>query len=499
MTSRLTRIAFYTVVLVGAFLSLTKLQLGSFADDPGVGWHLQTGLGIAESGLVPHVDAFLSEGRPWVADQWLSDLGFSLLYAQGGWPILYALGIVLYLSVFFFVLFKGIRRLGYASSATLIGLLIVSKLSVIHFIFRPILISFLFFSIVFTWLIQLARSDSPKISLGEVLIGSVFFAFWTNLHPSFPMGIILLVLCTLSFVAEKFIGTNVRDSKVTHGILACVLMASLATLLNPYGFDLHESILFLSHNEFFMKLHQEWKPLQSVSAEGEVFRIVFGVIALGVFVFGRERLRISLFEFAAILMFASAALVSVRFVPYFAIVSAPSLVAVLHELRGGLIKRMTGGEPIPQHHRTRGEGALFLACSVMLISTAALFRVIPTYNGSFGPSQGVYPYGAVAFLKSMPGGSISVYNHPNWGGFMTLMGEGKIRPVLDDRNTLLGEIPYRGFLNALSPKGNWLDEARAYGASYTLFRKQDLKNRCNDNLIGPVVYEDDLALVTVSN
>ncbi len=496
MSSRLTRIALYVLVLLGAFFSLTQLQLSSFSDDPGVGWHLETGRFIFQTGTVPHSDPFLSVARPWISDQWLSDLLFYTVYAQSGWPILYALGIVLYLATFFFVLFKSARGAGYATSAVLLGLLLLSKLSVIHFIFRPVLFSFLLFSLLYAAVVRFARSESEfSISWIKVAFVTVFFALWANLHPSFPLGLLIIAVLACSFVVDKFLALADRPSLKTHTALLLLLASCIGTVLNPFGLELHRSIFALSGNEFFMGLHQEWKPLVMGSAEGELFLMVVGIIIVGLFVYGRQRLRVSTFEFFSTLLFAGSAVLSVRFVPYFAIVASPLLIAVLHETRTIVIEQLTGRSSNPQHGRTRGEGVLFLFSALFLISYTLLTRNVPTYAGHYGPSQSVYPFSALEFLLSRTEESIVVYNHPNWGGFITRYGSGKIRAVLDDRNTLLGETPYREFLESQAPRGNPQSIAKKYNANYVLLRVQDTDKQCTlDNRL-EIVYQDSLAVV----
>ena len=43
----------YLLLLVAAYTFLAVLSFDTFADDPGVGWHLADGLAIAVSGVIP--------------------------------------------------------------------------------------------------------------------------------------------------------------------------------------------------------------------------------------------------------------------------------------------------------------------------------------------------------------------------------------------------------------------------------------------------------------
>src|SRR4051812_33303020 len=84
-------VSFLDVVALLGFLSLVAVQMFRFADDPGVGWHLASGLQSISSHVIPRVDTFLaaSDPRPWISDQWLSDAFLAVLYEAGGFPYIY--------------------------------------------------------------------------------------------------------------------------------------------------------------------------------------------------------------------------------------------------------------------------------------------------------------------------------------------------------------------------------------------------------------------------
>ncbi|MFH1856275.1 MAG: hypothetical protein ABH836_03465, partial [Candidatus Omnitrophota bacterium] len=53
--------------------------------DPDMGWHIRNGQDILRWG-VPHGDLFsyTMPGYPWVAHEWLTDVGFYLIYSHWG-------------------------------------------------------------------------------------------------------------------------------------------------------------------------------------------------------------------------------------------------------------------------------------------------------------------------------------------------------------------------------------------------------------------------------
>src|SRR5437016_7329341 len=55
--------------------------------DPDTLWHVGVGRLILQTGSFPWVDhlSHTFEGHPWIAEQWLSQVIFALMYNVGGW------------------------------------------------------------------------------------------------------------------------------------------------------------------------------------------------------------------------------------------------------------------------------------------------------------------------------------------------------------------------------------------------------------------------------
>src|SRR5215472_18973978 len=107
-----------TLLVVVVFVSIFTYDLFR-PTDIDFWWHLRTGQLIAESGSVPRVDpfSFTAAGRPWVAHEWLWELGVFRLYRLGGYraAVLFS-GIIVTLADA--VLYGLLRRLGANEIAT---------------------------------------------------------------------------------------------------------------------------------------------------------------------------------------------------------------------------------------------------------------------------------------------------------------------------------------------------------------------------------------------
>src|SRR5205809_7710715 len=67
----------------------------SLLRDPDTLWHIAVGRRILETGSFPWVDdlSHTFAGHPWIANQWLSQIIYYLVYDAGGWRAVFATAI----------------------------------------------------------------------------------------------------------------------------------------------------------------------------------------------------------------------------------------------------------------------------------------------------------------------------------------------------------------------------------------------------------------------
>src|SRR5262245_23815299 len=100
------------LVVIAILLSIFTYDLAR-PTDIDFWWHLRTGRLIAESHEVPRVDpfSFTAAGRPWVAPDWLWELGVFRLYGIGGYRAAVLLS-ALIVTLAYAVLYRLLRHLG---------------------------------------------------------------------------------------------------------------------------------------------------------------------------------------------------------------------------------------------------------------------------------------------------------------------------------------------------------------------------------------------------
>lgn len=427
-------------------------------NDPGLGWHIRTGQLIASTRSIPYEDPFLWKARAWVSDQWLSDVALYFVYNLWGLK-----GLVVGLTIFFsavFLFFTPIlltkERAGLP--AALLGAFVSWKLVSVHFVVRPVVFSFLFFLILKVMLTRKIRGIPDLFCLGGL------FVVWANMHPSFILGLFLLGLYLASLVLDRFLEGGESASITDRGLMALII-STLSTLVNPYGYELHNSILKLGMSSYFMKLNQEWLPLTLREPEGQMLVFWLAVVVCTLFFFGRKKLGLTIFEFISTIIFSAAALYSVRYLPYAGI------------LLGGVVARVAcfGVSSVRRK-------MLYILLSGAIVAFCVAGVVLPAYlskrtvfseGANFEFSKERFPKDALDFILSRVQSETVVLNHPDIGGFLILMGKGLIRPVIDDRNTLNGEESYRYVLSAYAKKISLIEAMKRFNASYAIVPSGD--------------------------
>lgn len=318
---------FFLAVLVWLFLSSGAAGWEGLLADADVGWHIRTGDYILSHHAVPHVDlySFSKPGAPWYAWEWLSDVLDSGLHRMAGLKGIVLLAGVLIALYSVTLVRRMVRRDTHLFVALGVALLGVGGSSM-HFLARPHLMTLVLLS-VSVWMIEEDRKGpSSRIWLLVPLT-----AIWTNLHGGFLALIVVLGLATVGSAIEAFLGSGfgsastirdaVRYAKLT---LAC----AAASLVNPYGWNLHRHVLEYLRSDWIRNVIQEF---QSPVFRSENMLQFEALLLIGLIVAGAQFRRWKIVEGLWIVFWAHMALGSVRHAPVFIAVTAPILASQLSD------------------------------------------------------------------------------------------------------------------------------------------------------------------------
>lgn len=468
-------------LLITAVFSLCAVQLFSFASDPGLGWHLKAGEYFLQNGSLPAVD-FLSahtEGKTWLLDQWLADVIIAALFKIGGWVFLYLVFVLIYLATYFLIVYP--RLLSYGHSAVLASLvtLIAFKLGQIHFILRPVMFSFPFFAIIYFsgWHLWSAfKNETDPHWKVHAPICLLTFLIWANIHPTFVLGLVFLAMIIPAMFLEKLIsragGATLSPLSVALLITAC----SAVTFLNPYFYNLHESILWLGRSDFALNFYSEWQSPDFRGDEG-LYTLLPLLLLAGASYLSSEKNRMDAFTLLTLGFFFFMTVRAVRILPFWGIVASVPLIKAMYAASVSNIWqkkpfRLFGKSAarIELREQESYKGILSgILCTVLLLFFASQNRIF-LYSGSFGPGADKFPYGVLEPLKkeSESGKRIIVANHMAWGSFLNLYLPPNVKTLIDDRTSLHGDEFYYRFFKALRPDGNYQEYLKEMGADYLL-------------------------------
>lgn len=301
--------------------------------DRDAGWHIRTGEWILANGRVPTQDmfSFSKPGQAWYAWEWLADVLWSWLTAHGGLATL-TLFAALLLAVTYTLVFRLARRKANPVVALAVTMAAAGASSV-HWLARPHLFTLLF-TVLFLMALERVREGRTRIcGVPYLAILPAASVLWANLHGGFFVGTILIggycggELLRMAFApgAEKRV--KAWRSARNYGLSAFACLA--ASLVNPYGYHLHQHILRTFGESYLLDHILEYYSPNFHNPMAIFFEILLlAAIAASV----RSLFKGNFIQPLLIGAWAHAALISVRNVPIFCIVAAPAIATAADEL-----------------------------------------------------------------------------------------------------------------------------------------------------------------------
>ena len=300
------------VLFVGGYGWITLLVDG----DTGV--HIRTGDFILASHSAPVHDPFTYSvpDKPWFAWEWLSDVVFAVAWRLAGLKgVVLLSGTVVCLAIT--ILFRHmIWRDAGVHIALGISLLVAGALR-FHMLARPHIFTTLL-TVVTLWMLD---RDWVKPSKAVWLLVPTA-VLWVNLHG----GFLVLILSLATFTAAAVLARQPQHAW-RYGSLTAA--GTVATLLNPYGWRLHLHLWSYLRSDWLVKSIDEFKSPEFRSDAMFMFEILMflGLIFVVKLIYARQYPDVLL-----ILSWAHAALLSVRHVTIYAIVSGPPVAQQLETL-----------------------------------------------------------------------------------------------------------------------------------------------------------------------
>jgi len=497
----------FFVALLGV-LVLTPLSV-RLLGDADIGWHIRSGQQIAATHAVPRVDSFSStmEGKRWFAWEWLYDLVVGRLEAHFGLN-----GVVWLTAVVIAAVFASLFRLLLARGANVVvGLLLVLLAlwaSTIHLLARPHVVSWLFTLVWFVILDSSERDSSEQAGFATNMKRGgrwlwtlpLLMLVWVNVHGGFLLGFVLwgifLLGAAWSWVRAK--DNRIEDvlGKIAAGKrlrkLAWVgLLSGAASLVNPYGWNLHRHAFSYLSNRFLMDHIDEF---QSPNFHGLAQKCFLALLLITVAVLAMRGRDLRMSQGLTVLFAVYAGLYASRNIP----ISSILLVMVVGPLvpasgmARGFLQRMSAVE-------TTLHGHVWPVVAVMVTLAIA---------GNGGRVGSSLVMDAHFDSKRMPVEAVNylernevrgpVLSPDYWGGYLIYRLYPKTRVVVDDRHDLYGAQFFRSYLKMMQVGLGWEEFLKAHEASCVLLpRDSALANVLAVSEGWKAIYSDDVAIAFV--
>jgi len=471
-------------------------------NDAGTGWHIRTGQRILATLQIPRVDTYSSimADKPWIAWEWLYDVIAGQLDSSAGLN-----GVVWFTSVVIAVSFAWTFRMMLARGTSLIAALVLLLLalsaSMIHVLARPHVLTW-FFVVMWYSILESTEREAFEGKTGSrgrwLWLLPPSMVLWVNVHGGFLLG---LVLCAVFWISALWLLGTTREGilddalrKIAAGkrlrsLTWVTILSAAATLLNPYGWKLHQHILAYLTNPFLMDHVEEFQSPNFHFVAQKCF-LVLVVVAFAAAAIRRRSLRVSDGLLALFAIYAG--LYASRNLPVSSVLLVLTIGPILP--RFGLVAEFS-----------ERMGAIESRLKGHLWPVAALiFVFLVDLNGGriggkllagahFDPNR--MPVAAVNHLESV-GIAQPVLAPDYWGGYLIYRLHPKAQVVIDDRHDLYGEQVLAPYLKMVHPQPGWDKFLHDYSVSCVLMpRNAEITAMLNQSAGWKAVYSDKVAVV----
>ncbi len=329
--TRWLRRLFYIAVALTASLRLAMNEA-----DPDLWGHIQYGRELLRDGRLPETTtwSFTTVDYPWVNHEILSELALAWVEQRGGGTALALLKFSLGLMVFGLMIWNMERRkIAPWLAAVVLGVVAVNI--DFHWHFRPQIFGYAAFAAMIAlvgWCFEgwegafhfrrpglppMPLDQGPKYAwskLTALWLAVPLFAVWTNTHGGFAAGVCIFAAYLTLRSCEAYLCWGREAVPRIKRLTLFLVVAVLATFLNPYGPGLHLWLLedvVLPRPEII-----DWQPLPLFSSESAHAWLLFALIGLG---FGCARKSRDASQAVILTITAWQGIAHVRHLPFLAI------------------------------------------------------------------------------------------------------------------------------------------------------------------------------------
>lgn len=408
--------------------------------DTDIWFHMKAGQVITETGRFIYKDIFsyTAAGHEWLYHEWLFGVIAYNIYSIFGVNGL-ILGKTILLTLAFVIIYKDMRLRDVNPYVASFILTIAVLAARFRFTERPHIFKFLSVA-AFIYILDLYRLKGRN----RLWLLPVIQLLWTNIHGSFVLGPAII---GIYFFSEAVAG----KSQELKGLAAILIIATLTTLINPYGFKLLIFSLGFGEKAVLASI-TEWAPTRIKDFYG-AFGLLF-IVGLASFILKYKRTEVvDLLLFG---LFAYLSIKAIRFTALFSLATAPVLAGNIQ----CTVSTFKG-------FNTWATRWIALTALVMIAIIGSLFvhEIKRTPILVFGLGQGAaFPEKAVEFIKQREIYG-NMYNSFAFGGYLIWSFHSERKVFIDGRAEVYDKEFQESFISGASVN-KWLEAVNRYDINY---------------------------------
>jgi hypothetical protein len=386
-------------MLVVLFLSVVFFFCSHrfLVSDPDIWWHLRNAQYLLQQHAFLHQDlySFTVHGKPWINPEWLAEIPYYLAWQWLGYRGLFLVAIGMIETVVGGCIVLCVQKTGDIRAA-LVASFVFVLLATVSYGPRTLMFGWLCL-IVELWVLRAFSEGKDRLRILPPL-----FALWINLHGSWPIGALFLVIYGVgrwrniswgSIYAISLTGLERKHLLRIGGLSVAALF------FNPYGWRLVAYPFgIVAQHHLTQSVVQEWQSLDFHGFNGRLFFLLLaGLLGLNM----ARRRHWEFHELVFVVVSVGAALTYSRFLILAGTVLTPYLAREVS---------------FAAADRNRSDKPWLNVAFIAVLIGFALFQIPGNAELKEQADRG-YPAKAVVYLRSAPAG-IPMMNDFNWGGYL---------------------------------------------------------------------------------
>jgi hypothetical protein len=471
----------FTALIAWLFV-MTPKGWGLLLSDGDTGWHIRAGEWMLQNSRVPHQDlfSFTRPTEPWFAWEWGADILFALLHQWGGLSLLaFFCGFVLIGTSIL-----SLRWMIWRGASVLVAfplMMLAVGGSTMHYLARPHVFTLLFLVLQLWLLDSERRNPSARIWLMVPLT-----LLWTNLHGGWPA---LFVFFGIQIAVRLYYGDPVWRKELLVGTVC-----ALTTLINPYGYLLHQHIFGYLQSNWIRDAVDEFQSPKFRAENLLQFEVVLlaGIAAA----WGRAARGASgLTEALSVWLWAHLALGAVRHAPIFILAAVPviasELTLLLEAKWAGLRKSSTLSVFRDLDLDLRPKFASISLWSLFL--PVAVWALNPQKAPSDFPEK-LFPVAATKAISTTLEQS-RILTSDQWGDYLLYRLWPKLRVFIDGRSDFYGPVLGQEYLEIVNSTPKARQHLDKYGINLVLLpAKSDLGGQLSRDQDWQLIHSDAVSV-----